>query len=450
MIITSTFSRCLALVFSLVFGSIHHTLAQEAAPNYDKLIQGASESRNTGDMESAESILRQAHSIASNKSEAAYLLGLVVAFQGRYQEATQIIETALLDYPEDLNLALAKARVLSYQGLYSEAEKITAAVLEASPQNEDAINLSARIALYQQRPEFAKAQLEALLQRQPENLEAIIALHDAQLALGDEQGAEQALRQASTIAPEHVDVLSRQGIVDQPGVPKNSISAGFAHSKTDSQSFDWDDRFIQYARQYSRNSEQSFRLSHSDRFGLSDTSISTELLLRKTSRTPFFIALQYTPNADFLAKTSLSAGTSFRLSEGGENMGATLLSPNIRVAEYQSGTVKSANINLEYYLKHSDAWLSLGTGTVIDENDTSTTGFNVSANWQYSARSRIGVSHYDGAETENTITRKSRSTNAYWVYDLSSSLSTRWDIGRTNRSNSKPRSNFSFSVQYRY
>ena len=444
------FLALLSLSACLGLGLIKPSSAQEVTPDYDQLIAQAVELRNQGQMATAESMFRQAYDIASNKSEAAYLLGLVVAFQQRYQEAYDIIEEGLALYPQDLNLQLAKARVLSYQGMTSEAQELIRAILEDTPDNDEARNLSARIALYQQRPDYARTQFEALLQEQPQNLEAAIGLYDAQSALGQTLEAEETLKLAAQLAPGHIDVLSRQGNAELEQTLQDSISLGYSHSETSSQTQDWHERFAQYTKQYSRHTEQSFRISHFRRFGLTDTSISTDVLLRKLSANPIFISARYTPDAEFIARASLSAGTSFRLSEGTERIGTSIISPSIQISDYLSGTVKRVDLNLEHYLRNIDAWVSLGSGTVIDENNDRSNGFQVSAHWQFSARSRIGFAHYNGAETENSVTRKSRSNSAYLIYDLSSSLSTRWDLGRTYRSNSKPRSNFALTLQYKY
>lgn len=71
--------------------------------------------RNGGDLTGAESRLREAWPLAANKSEVAYLLGMVLAFQGRYDEGQAIIEAALTDYPDNADLQEARVRIQAFQ-----------------------------------------------------------------------------------------------------------------------------------------------------------------------------------------------------------------------------------------------------------------------------------------------------------------------------------------------
>src|SRR5688572_4597051 len=100
---------CALLALLLVCGSA-------VAQDYDSLIQQALRQRNAGDFAAAEQTLRQAYAIPADKSEVSYLLAMVLAFQQRYIEAMDLIDTALETYPDNIDLQLARARVLSYQG----------------------------------------------------------------------------------------------------------------------------------------------------------------------------------------------------------------------------------------------------------------------------------------------------------------------------------------------
>ncbi len=82
------------------------------AQDYDALIQQALQQRDSGDLAAAEGTLWEAYEIADNKSEVSYLLGLVLAYRGSYADALTLIDEALMTYPDDANLQMARAQVL--------------------------------------------------------------------------------------------------------------------------------------------------------------------------------------------------------------------------------------------------------------------------------------------------------------------------------------------------
>ncbi|MDO8272732.1 MAG: tetratricopeptide repeat protein, partial [Gammaproteobacteria bacterium] len=98
------FLLCVVISGALALGC---STAMAQSVDYDSLLQTAIGQRNAGNMPAAEQTFRQAWEIADNKSEAAYLLALVIAFQDRYEEAITLLDATLIDYPQDTNLLLA-------------------------------------------------------------------------------------------------------------------------------------------------------------------------------------------------------------------------------------------------------------------------------------------------------------------------------------------------------
>ncbi len=438
-------SVALAGVLGLGCGAV---MAQ--SPDYDALVQTAIGQRNAGDMQAAEQTFRQAWEIADNKSEAAYLLALVIAFQERYEEAITLLDAALTDYPQDTNLLLAKARVRSYQGLLQEAGDLAEGILAEQPQNQEARNLTARIALYQRRPAYAKTLLEEVLVSSPNDLEALTGLYDAELALGNSEEASAVLARAASVSPTHIDVLSRQGEAAQPGIPMHAWITGFERSRTDGLSTHWNDRFVEYRHRYNLSTEQSLRVSHNHRFGEHDTSVESSLLLWQQSSTPLEVTLGATPDADFSATRSARAAISTRLSEGNDRIGSTVMSASVQGARYRTGNIARLGIDLEHYLRNTDAWFTLGAGMVRDENKTNIVGWRLGANWQSTANLRIGVGYSEGAETENGITSDTSSTSGYIAYRLGASWQLQLNLTQSRRENSYTRDSAALTLQYRY
>ncbi|MDO8273581.1 MAG: YaiO family outer membrane beta-barrel protein, partial [Gammaproteobacteria bacterium] len=388
--------------------------------------------------------------IADNKSEAAYLLALVIAFQDRYEEAITLLDATLIDYPQDTNLLLAKARVRSYQGLLQEAGDLAERILAEQPQNQEARNLTARIALYQRRPAYAKTLLEEVLASTPNDLEALTGLYDAELALGNNEQASTVLARAASVSPTHIDVLSRQGAAAQPGIPMHTWITGFERSRTDGFSSHWNDRFLEYRHRYNLRTEQSLRVSHNHRFGEHDSSIESSLLLWQQSSTPLELTLGATPDADFSASRSARAAISTRLSEGNDRIGSTVMSASVQGSRYRTGNIARLGLDLEHYLRNIDAWFTLGAGMVRDENKTNIGGWRLGANWQSTSNLRVGVAYSEGAETENGITSDTSSTSGYIAYRLGTSWQMQLNLSQSRRENSYTRDSTALTLQYRY
>jgi YaiO family outer membrane protein len=118
------------------------------AQDYDSLIREALELRNAGDLTGAEARLREAWPLAADKSEVAYLLGMVLAFQERYDEAQAMIDAALVDYPDNADLKEAQIRIRDFQAANSS---------EASPTASAADALSHEVTLGFSRSEFSRS-----------------------------------------------------------------------------------------------------------------------------------------------------------------------------------------------------------------------------------------------------------------------------------------------------
>ncbi len=112
---------------------------------YDELIQDALAARDAGDLPRAESLLREAYPIPDDKSEVALLLGMVVAFQGRYDEALALFDQGLAGNPADSELRMARARVLFWQGETSAASRQLDELLAQDPQHAEARALARQL-----------------------------------------------------------------------------------------------------------------------------------------------------------------------------------------------------------------------------------------------------------------------------------------------------------------
>jgi YaiO family outer membrane protein len=421
------------------------------AQDYDALIRQALQQRDAGDMVAAEQTLRQAWDIPANKSEVAYLLGMVLAFQQRYGPALEMLDTAILDYPDDNTLKLARARVLSYQGAYREATLGVNAVLVWEPENTDALNLAARIALYQQRPSSARENFNTVLRLDPDNLEAVIGLHDSHRALGQTAEANTYLTQAAGLAPGHIDVLSRQ----QPDVynsqPQHQVTAGFSRSTFNLSGFaEWNDRFVEYRHMEANGNQQYLRVEHNHRFGTHDSLVELGIAVGQQGVLPVEIAMGYTRNSDFMPSFLTRLQARKVLLEGNERLGTMVLTALYQHSVFNNGTTNRVLTGVEYYLPNADAWLTPAIGSVRDQDGLDTFAWSMGAHWQISGATRIGLNYSDAPETENLITTDSKNSNLYLQRDLGNRLKLLLYYSRFDRKNSYTREVLDLLLQYRF
>lgn len=421
------------------------------AQDYDTLITDALALRNAGDLVAAEALLRQARPLAANTSEVDYLLGMVLAFQQRFEEGLALIDQALTQYPDNLDLQLGRARILAFQGRHAEAAEAVAALRTQHPDNLDAINLAGRIALYRSQAQQALTQFDAVLAVDPRNLEALIGRYDAAQALDDADAAEAALLRAEAVAPDHMDVRARRNPETAPLALAHELSVGYSRSEFSLPGFShWNDRFVEYRRLRPDGNQHYLRASHNHRFALHDTQLEVGGLWGRDRRLPLELAVGLTEDADFSADWFVRAGTRLRLNPGAGEAGALVLVPLYQFASFDNGDTHRVQFGLEYYLPGIEAWLAPVLGVVRDQDGLDSFAWSLSGHWQISTRHRVGINYSDAPETENLLTTDTKSYGAYWRLQLADTWSLLLVANRLERSNSYDRDEVSVVLQHRF
>lgn len=421
------------------------------AQDYDSLVQQALTLRNSGDMAGAEALLRQARPLAADTSEVAYLLGMVLAFQERFQEGQRVVEEALQQYPDNLDLQLAHARILAFQGEHAEAAAAVDAIRRAQPGNSDATNLAGRIALYQSQPRRALELFDAVLAAAPDNLEALVGRYDAARALGDTDTAEATLQRAETIAPQHVDVQARRNPADVALARRHEASLGFSRSDFSQSGFSqWNDRFMEYRHLHANGNQEFVRASHNHRFDRHDSQLEAGVLWQQDSAWPLELSVGLTENADFMADWFVRAGTRRLLNPGAERWGAAILTPLYQYSSFSNGDTQRLQLGLEYYVPDTEIWLTPAIGMVRDQDGIETFSWGLGAHWQLSTRNRFGVSYSDAPETENLLTTDTKSYGLYWRHALADAWTLILSANRLERAASYDRDEFALVLQHRF
>ncbi len=438
-------SLCLKLL--LCFSLLTAPLAV-SADDYTSFVAEAVEARNRGDFPLAETLLRDAYQVANDKREAAYLLGLVLAFQEKFKESMVLLDSAIASYPEDDTLQLARARVMSYQGDYQASLKTTQQILAKNPANTEASNLAGRVNIYQKRWRDAGVHFDRVLRIEPDNLEAIIGQHDIALFSGDKDTAEVWLTRAETIAPGHADVITRRNRQTGVATSVHQLSIGWGASDISFSGFsNWYDRFIEYRHGAQGGNQQALRFQHAHRFGKHDSFLDLQLVYPDI---PLLISVGAGIEQDFLPKWRISLGSYTTVLEGSEKLGAIIGHASYRHTVYETGTVRQLVFNLDYYYQHVNGWLSPAVMLTNDEQGKTSSGWSISTNHQLTPDWRVGFGYADAPETENNRTTDTKNYHVYTTYQFTPHWRARIDLSQNEREDSYTRRSAILSMSYQF
>ena len=454
-----------AILFSLIATSLD-IAAQDISPfleqglvqrlenfnplTYSELINRALDLRNQGEFSEAEAYIRQAHEDAQDRRETYYLLAMTIAFQERFDEAEALLIEALNSYPDNITLLISLARVQSFQTDFALAQSTVEAVLERAPDNTEALNLAGRLAIYQSWPNRAIQRYSDTLAREADNLEALIGMHDAHLMLGERELAADWLARAANQAPDNLDVRTRQQQQQDPQ-PSWQVIYGYGNSSFERLPLDdWHDGFIEAHRRDGRGNDLYARAENLSHFGMSDTLLAVGTARNLNGDMPWEVKLEYSPDAVFVPDYRISAAVTPRLSEGGDQWGATLGRLSAQFASYPGAQGAQLSVGLDQYLASGRIWLNPSITTVFDENDDRLSGWNLRATMLVGQNNLVGLGYGETPQTENAITAKTRTTHLFGQLGINNQVQLRIDWVREDREDSYLRYGTTLSLIWNY
>lgn len=408
----------------------------------------AIEARQAGDFALAVAELEAALTLRPDSVEALHLLGTVLAFEGRYDEALQRLARARTLDPDNLDVELAEARVLSWSGDYAAAGRAVSTILTARPDNLEARLLAARIAFYQGGLAKAEQHLAAVLAREPRNGAALLLLGDVKRAGGAPDAARDAYEQAAEIDPASTAVQER---LEQTRTRPWRLDLGgnySSFSREDRQ--DWTEGFLQLRREIGGRSGLYGRIDGAERFDQRDLQLTAGADHRVNDWLSGYAAAGGTPSADFLPRWMVSAGGSARLRTGDETLGATVLTFDYRHSDYDTGGVDSLSPGVAQHFLDGRIWVTGRWINTFNEDNDWTSGWLVRLDWQ--ARDDLGL-HAGLANAPETVLGETIDTFSYFagvVYRLSAERSLRLDYLHDDREDSYRRNSFALSFSQRF
>ncbi|MDH3474595.1 MAG: YaiO family outer membrane beta-barrel protein [Rhodospirillales bacterium] len=418
-----------------------------AQQGYDEHYRSALSARAAGDLDGAIGQARQALAARPDSVEALYLLGTLLAFQKSYDEALDTLHEARGLDPDNLDVRLAIARTLSWRGDHAGARRELAGLREAAPDNPELGLLEARLDYYQGRHGAAARRLESLLAAGPENAEATLLLGDVKRAQGDLADARRLYRRALELDPDSAAAARLAQLRDTPW----RLDLGYEFSDfTRQPRNDWHEGLLQLRREVGRRSGVFGRLEGKERFDLWDTQLTVGGDHRFTDWLAAYAEVGGTPNADFLARWTVAGGGSARLWQGGDAVGATVLTLDTKRSDYRSGAVDTISPGAQQYFLSGRVWLTGRSINTFDENNEWTRGWLGRVDWQAHDDLALHAGLADAPETVAGQTVDTRSVFAGLVYRLEAGRSLRFDYLRDDREDSYIRHSFAFGVTQRF
>jgi len=217
--------------------------------------------------------------------------------------------------------------------------------------------------------EAARA-FEAALAAAPGYADARLGLARVAQRRGDRAAA---LRELDRLDPANAEVASlREQIAGDRSAWRWALDLDGSHAAVEGPLPDWQEGAVQLRHRPSDRTTLAARIELSHRFGLTD--VYGEGLVDQAfgERARAYLLLGGTPDADFRARWQIGAGGSVRLRDGAS---ATVLTVDMRHAEFATGEVQTVSPGVEQYLFDGRAWLTARWINTFDDTGRHLSGY---------------------------------------------------------------------------
>jgi YaiO family outer membrane protein len=400
--------------------------------------------RRSGDFPAAERSYRAAVDAAPQSAEAWNALALVQGYQERYAEALESVNRAEALAPNDLDIALTKARVLAWSMRYDEAARIVDRVTAARPKDSEALALRGRIAFYRAQNAEAARAFNAALAADPQNLDAVLGLGDVERARGNEQAARTYFLRARGIDPGSKDVADRLAAKGPDG-PLWRLDLGGTHSSLDRTTLpDWSSQSIALSRVAGAGSYVTGGVGRYRRFGMTDVELTAAGGAPLMNGVSGRLEASVTPAADFLPRWRLAPSVAVNI------MDDTALMLEGSVRHYATGTVSGFNLGGEQFFLERRVSVTGRFINAIDDAGKHLTGWSAGVTAIPMDRVSLRASYADAPESDAGIVADTRSWSAGVGYDITPNLTLRADFTHDNRRGGYLRDEVSVGVAVRF
>ena len=411
-------------------------LAHAADPVAQTLYDQAVAARNQGDFAGAIEKLEAARRLDRDNLEVSTLLGMVYGFVGRFDDAQRELERAHRLAPRDGDIVLALTRIKAYRHDFAGAERDVASVLARQPRNADALALSGRLAFYQGALPRAEQQFRAALAESPNDLESVLGLGDVKAAQGDSAAARALYERARGLAPDSPDVaerLARDGVKPAPRFRLDSLLSWSHFARRPVQP--WYESFNQLTYRLAPGTDVHGRVDVSRRFGTIDAYYEAGVDHRFGEALSGYLYGGGTPNAHFRERWTALGGGTVRVAKGGDAVGGTLLTLDLKDSLYRTGFVRLASPGLQQYFLSGRVWLTAKQISSWVAGGHYLGGYFTRADWMVVDSVTVYGGYARAPDTENNVTAQTKSAFGGVAWDVSSSVTLHLDYVHDDRQN---------------
>ena len=340
-------------IVSIVFPVILILLVFGArAADFTTLYNQGLAAKQDGRYEEAAALLREALALEPANVEAAFHLGAVLSWNQQYEEALQVLEKALMIAPTNLDLRLAVARTKAWSNRWDAARSDLDAILANAPDHAEARVLLARIHSWQKHHAEAESEYRRVLGlpgiQGIVRTEVLTGLGDLMTWQDRVDEAREFYTEALAINPSSPELQEKLRLANEHR--SWLLHAGYTYSTFARQSrSDWHESYIHL--EYALDRATSVYLHHelSNRFDLSDEAIEGGAAHRFNDWLTAHASMGGSPDPDFRAKWTATAGGALQFVKGYDERGPSLLTFDFRHSAYWEGNAELFATGLEQH-----------------------------------------------------------------------------------------------------
>lgn len=305
-------------------------------------------------------------------------------------------------------------------GRHAEAVRLLEPIVAANPANADAQVQLGYATLALGRLDAAETAFEAALAVAPDYADARLGLARIAQRRGDRAGALAALE---PIGPGNAEADAlRAQIAADPAALHWSFDSDASYSFLDGPAPDWKE--VDFQLRYSANERTAAaaRVEIANRFDNTDVYLEGLVDQKLGDGVRGYLLLGGTPHADFRPQWQIGAGGSVRVTGGGN---ATVLTLDLRHAEFVTGNVQTVNPGIEQYLADGRVWITARWINVFDDFSGHQSGYLLRGDVQASDGVRLFAGFSNAPDTEQGVVIDTRSYFGGAVFDLGGNLTGR-------------------------
>ena len=371
----------------------------------DSLYQQAVRAKAAGNLSESATLLEQALAERPDDVEIIKLYAVVLSHLKRLDESLDWFTKAYRLSPGDVEVALGMARVASWQGRYDEAIRVYEGVLKSHPEAVEAYLALASVWSWKGDNDKAIENARAYVGHCPDDPEGYVILGRMHKRKQEYQKSREYYGQALDLDPANEEAL--KGMEKPPQPNRFRLDTGYSHTAINRRS-DWNNENLQLSYEPDPMTTLVGRVTRNERNRNVDIFYGAEIYRDLTEKLNLHLGYGFTPNSDFSPKTAILSEISYTLPY------ASSIVFGYGRLNFPDGSVDTVTAELYYYFG-DEAYISAKYYRTFHFSGEDTNSYVVRANYDLtdSIILRGGIAR--GAEASDIL-----STGAADVIDIDS------------------------------